>query len=126
MRSSRVVVPCDVHFSDDAAAIMEKLQKDGKGLEDLEGDDAETFRAGVEFFPRILKNDGHNFLPAFTSEAEIGEKQLQDAARVNMPFLHAIGMAKDSDENLEGIVVNAFTDNFILRKPELFTMTFSA
>ncbi len=116
MRSSGVVVPCDVHLSDEAAAIMEKLQKEGKKLEDLEGDDAETFQAGVEFFPRILENDGHGFLPVFTSEAEIGKKQLQDAARVNMPFLHAIGMAKDSNENLEGIVVNAFTDNFILRK----------
>ncbi len=116
MRSSSVVVPCDMGLSDEAAAIMEKLKKDGKSLDDLEGADADTFQAGVKFFPRILESEGHKFLPAFTSETEIGEENLQDSARVDMPFLHAIDMANDADENIEGIVVNAFTDNFIVKK----------
>ncbi len=34
MRSSSVVVPCDMGLSDEAAAIMEKLKKDGKSLDD--------------------------------------------------------------------------------------------
>jgi hypothetical protein len=119
LRSSSVAVPCDVQLSDEAAAILEKLKKEGKNSNELEGSDAETFRSGVRFAPRILESSGHKFFPAFTDEAEIKEDVIQDAECVRMPVLHAIDMASDPDMGLDGIVVNAFTDNFIVKK-ELF------
>lgn len=118
LRSSNVVVPCDVQLSDEAEAIMNKLKKAGKELDDMTEEEAEVFNAGMHFFPMILENETHKFMPAFTGEEEIGD-HADGAARVNMPFLHAIDMALDEGNELEGIVINPYSDNFIVSK-ELF------
>ncbi len=114
LRSGSVIVPCDVNLSDKASAIMDKLKSEGKDIDSLEGEDEETFRSGIFFNPNILENDGHRFFPAFSSAEEMGD-HLAEASKVNMPFLHAIDMALDGDD-VEGIVVNPYTDNFIVGK----------
>ncbi len=103
LRSSGVVVPCDVQPSEE---------------DSLDGKEAEKFQAGMHFLPSILESDGHKFIPVFTNVDEIGD-HAEDAARVNMSFLAAIEMALDAGNAIEGIVVNAYTDNFIVNK-ELF------
>ncbi len=117
LRSCEVVVPCDIQLSEEAAALMDKLQKDGKNLDDLPEEEQEKFNDGTNFLPMILESDGHKFLPVFGNEDEIGD-HAEDAARVHMPFLHAMEMASDGDD-IEGIVVNPYTENFIVNK-ELF------
>ena len=118
LRSCSVIVPCAIQLNDAAAAIMEKLENDGKSIDDLSEEEAGIFQQGMHFDPAILESEGHKFLPAFSNAEEIGE-HMEDGARVNMPFLHAIEMALDAGNDIEGIVINAYTDNFIINK-ELF------
>ena len=119
LRSSRVLMPCDVQLSEEASAIMDKLNKEGKSLDDIDNEkDANIVNSGTQFFPLILTADKHRFVPVFTCEEEIGD-HCGDSARVTMPFLHAIDMALDTGNDIEGIVVNPYTDDFILDK-ELF------
>lgn len=116
LRSSKVFVPCDLQLSDEAKAIMDRLEKDGKDLDTLEGKEADTVQEGMNFIPGILESEGHKYFPAFSSDAEIGDKA-EGMARVNMPFVHAIDMALD--EGVDGIVINPYTDDFFVDK-ELF------
>ena len=88
LRSSGVVVPCDVQPSEE---------------DSLDGKEAEKFQAGMHFLPSILESDGHKFIPVFTNVDEIGD-HAEDAARVNMSFLAAIEMALDAGNAIEGIV----------------------
>lgn len=115
LRSSSVIVPCDIHLSDEAAAIMDKLNADGKDIDSLEGTEAETFHTGMRFEPNLLENSGHKFFPAFSRPEEFGN-HLENAARVSMPFMHAIDMALEAGPDIEGIVINAYMDNFIINK----------
>lgn len=118
LRSSSVIVPCDIELTDAAKAIADKIEAAGKTIDDLEGEDAAKFAEGMILLPRFLENSGHKFLPAFTNEDEIGD-QMDGAARFHMPFLHVIEMAAEGYVEYEGIVINAFTDDFIVNK-ELF------
>ena len=114
LRSSKVYVPCDVKLSEEAQAILDQLEKDGKDLESL-GDEAKAqFNKGISFVPKILSSEGHKFFPVFSSKEEIGD-HFPDTSSVNMPFLHAIELAS-ADEKIEGIVLNAFTQDFIVQK----------
>lgn len=114
LRSSKVYVPCDVKLSEEAQAILDQLEKDGKDLESL-GDEAKAqFNKGISFVPKVLSSEGHKFFPVFSSKEEIGD-HFPDTSSVNMPFLHAIEMAS-ADEKIEGIVLNAFTQDFIVEK----------
>ena len=115
LRSSEVMVPCEIHLSDEAAELMNRLEKDGKDVDSLDGDQAQILQDGMQFIPAILESEGHKFVPVFSNEAEMGDK-LEDAARVTMPFIHAMDMATDAGSDIEGIVINAYTDNFILNK----------
>ena len=63
--------------------------------------------------PDILENSGKLYFPVFTTPAEMGEYG-QDLSKVQKHFLEAILLASDNEPKVEGIVVNAFTDNFIL------------
>ena len=118
IRSSKVFVPCDVELSKEAEAIMDKLKKDGKDLDSLEGKDAETVQQGMNFIPGILENDTGKYFPTFSNDAEIGDKA-EGMALVNMPFLHAMDMALDEGDDIKGIVINPYTDNFLVDR-ELF------
>lgn len=114
LRSSNVLVPCDVELSEESQAILEKLDKNGKSIEDLTGDEKERFQQGLSFVPAVLVNDGHKFFPVFSSKEEFGD-HFEDGSAMSMPFLHAIEMASDGD-GIEGIVLNAFSQPFVIEK----------
>lgn len=114
LRSSKVLVPCEVELSDDAKAILDQLEKDGKSLDSLSGELKERFEAGLSFVPAVLVNDGHKFFPVFSSREEMGD-QFQEGSAMNTPFLHALELAANGDE-IEGIVLNAFTQGFVVEK----------
>ena len=81
---------------------------------------SEESDAPVRMVPEILRNQNHAFLPVFSSREEM--KDFPDSAPiVQDSFLHALTLAEDSEEELFGIVINAFTEPFVLEK-ELFAL----
>nr|MCR4839160.1 SseB family protein [Eubacterium sp.] len=119
IRSSSVLVPCDVLLSDEASAIADRLEKEGKTPDSLVGEEADIFAEGAEFVPILLvADDGKKYMPAFTGEEEIG-KHAEENARVHTPFIHALDMALSADDNISGIVINPYTDDYLLNR-ELF------
>lgn len=120
LHSSDVIVPCNIELNKDALSLYESCQKAGKDIDSMNEAELARFRAGMIFHPIILerKDNKQQCVPAFTTEQEAG-KSHEDAAMVNMPFLNAIKLAKDADEQIDEIVVNPYTNPFTVEK-ELF------
>ena len=114
--SSLVTVAYDIHLSDEAAAILEKLHKEGKDLRDLQGEDAKKFQAGAKRFLKVSKNDGEVSLAVFTDESEINKQEMPCAGCDRMSIFQAIDIASVQYGTLDWIVINAFTDNLRIRK----------
>lgn len=55
------------------------------------------------------------FFPAFTSIDEMGEYG-EHFSKVEKQFLEVIYLAKNNDKKVAGIVMNAFTDPFVIDK----------
>lgn len=69
--------------------------------------------------PVILKNkDGNNFYPVFTSKEQIPDGQKYPAL-LFLPFMECVKLAKKSEANLKGIVVNPFTTNLVIHPAAL-------
>jgi len=67
-------------------------------------------------FPCLLRNgDGQNFFPMYTSQKQIGEGQKFDLL-ITVTFATCRSMAENPNLKVEGIVLNPFTDNLILKK----------
>ena len=118
LRNSEVIVPCFVEVSDNAAPIMDKINN-GADYDSLSEKEKVILRDGAKFFPDVLTSDGKAFLPAYTSESEIGDHHKESKARLHMPIFGAIDMAVDMIKDVAGIVINPYTENFIVNK-ELF------
>ncbi len=116
LRSSFVIVPCEVEFDDKAAAIMSRLEKDGRDIDSLEGEDAETLQNGMHFIPSVIESEGRRYLPAFTGDAEMDADKIGDVSFVHMPIPAAIEMSQKKENSFDGIVINPFTDSFVLDK----------
>lgn len=63
--------------------------------------------------PDILRNGDALFMPVFSSEETMGEYGDQ-FSKVQKPMLEAMDMAEKSENRLYGIVVDAFTDHYVL------------
>ena len=70
--------------------------------------------------PDILQSGEDFFLPAFTSAEEMGDYGRQ-FSKLEKPFREAVALARNHEKNLKGIVVNAFSEPFILPE-ELFDL----
>ncbi len=69
--------------------------------------------------PLILKSkDGDNFLPIFTSPAQLPKEQKYPAV-IFVPFIQCVKAAVKESNGLKGIVVNPFTDNLVVHQPAL-------
>ena len=115
LRSSKVLVPCQVELSEEAQSILNQLEKDGKKLVSLDEEEKKRFEAGLSFIPAILENNGYRFFPVFSSREEM-DKEFEAESVMNTPFLHAMEMAYNEGEEIEGIVLNAFTQAFVIEK----------
>ncbi len=68
----------------------------------------------------ILSSNHKYYFPVFSSLVEMWEYG-EGISKISMPFLDAIKKAIKADKNVEGIVVNAFTDSVVIPK-SLFDM----
>ncbi len=119
LRDSDVWIPCRAVFS----------EMDQKRIEELIGDPDKTDFSeliGKEFsakdhirmIPDILQNDTGYYFPVFTSADEMGEYG-NSFSKVEHSFMHSITLAENNEKEVKGIVINAFTQNFVLPR-ELF------
>ena len=118
LRSSYVWVPFTAVLSErDQKRFEEMVMPKIDNLDVLVG---ETFVNSdeIRFIPDTLENGEECFFPAFTSEEEMGEYGKRFST-IQMSLPEALALARKNEKNVSGIVVNAFTDNYILNR-ELF------
>lgn len=72
------------------------------------------------FTPAVIKNNDEDFIPAFSSEDMIEENE-KIAAHLKIPF-EVLSMAVQEGKDLYGIVVNPFTEPFIISRDILQDM----
>ena len=119
LRDSDVWVPCNAIMSENDQANMEELL----GVTEA-GEDIDAFNENivgkvfvnqdpVRLVPDILQNGDDFFFPGFSSEEEMGEYGTH-FSKVPSSFLHAINLARNNEKDLKGIVVNAFSEPFVL------------
>ena len=117
LSKSVICVPCNAIMSDrDREALDRKVQAamDENGGEDLVG---ETFATEdeVRMVPDILQNGDDYFFPVFTSGEEMGEYG-EAFSKVSMSFIEAVGLAENNDSNVAGIVINAFSEPYVINR----------
>lgn len=115
LRDSNVWVPCNAVMSEADQKRFEDLLGDlGGDFEKLEGKEFVALDE-TRLIPDILQNGDALFFPVFSSIEEMGEYG-DNFSKVEEPFLKALILAKNNDNDLTGIVVNAFSEPFILDK----------
>ena len=122
LRDSYVWVPCYAILSDADYAMIEKMAKDaesGEGLDSLKGQQFTTMD-NVRLVPDILQNGDAFFFPVFTSAEEMGEYG-DHFSKVEKHFLETIVLARNNEKDVTGIVINAFSEPFVVNK-ELFEL----
>lgn len=116
LRDSYVWIPCNAIMSEnDEVRLLEMLESAEEGS--LVGS---TFsnKNDVRMVPDILQNGDKYFFPVFSNVEAMGEYG-NNFSKVQKHFIEAIHMAKVNEKELEGIVINAFSEPMIIDK-ELF------
>lgn len=120
LRDSWVWIPCETVLGDgDYETVLKDIKEAeaGDGLDSMIGKEFRT-QEDIRFVPDILKGGDDYYFPAFTSEEEMGEYG-QNFSRIQQHFLEAINLAKNNKKKVVGIVINAFSEPFVINK-ELF------
>lgn len=122
LRDSYVWVPCTAILSEADMDMFERAAKKAEAsgnLELLVGQEFST-QDNVRLVPDILQNGDEFFFPVFTTAEEMGEYG-SGFSKVEKHFLEAIILAKNNDRDVAGIVINAFSEPFVIDK-ELFEL----
>ena len=85
---------------------VEKLKNAKAGMTFKSTDD-------IRMIPDILQNGDEYFFPVFTSAAEMGEYG-DNFSKIEKWFLEAIPLAFNNEKKVSGIVINAFTEPFVV------------
>lgn len=120
LRDSFVWIPCNAVLSEaDQKAFTELIDKADGDLDSLKGIELSS-QDNIRMIPDILQNGDKYFFPAFTTAEDMGEYG-QHFSKVQKHFLEVITLAKNNDKNVSGIVINAFTEPWVLDR-EIFDM----
>ena len=117
LRDSWIWVPCNAIMSDADYEVMEKAVKAaqaGEGLDSLVG---QTFtnKDEVRLVPDILQNGDDYYFPVFTTAEEMGEYGT-NFSKIEKHFLEAVNLAENNEKHVAGIVINAFSEPFVIPK----------
>lgn len=69
----------------------------------------------ARLIPGILQNGDNFFFPVFSNEEAMGEYG-KGSSKVQKHFLEALVLAKNNEKDLAGIIINAFTEPYVLDK----------
>ncbi len=115
LRDSRIWIPCRAVLSDADQEALEKRMKEAEengGYDTLEGTIL-TNRDPIRMVPDILQSGEDYFFPVFSSADEMGEYG-NGFSKVEKYFLEAAGLARNNERNVKGIVINAFSEPFVI------------
>lgn len=115
LTKSRVIVPCKIELSDRAQEIMQKLKQTGKDIDSLDDHTREELFDGMTKIPHTLTSNEKTFFPIFSKGESVGD---DDVAEVDVSFIEAAQITLSNDD-LFGIVLNAFTDSIVFEKDAL-------
>lgn len=122
LRDSWIWIPCNAIMSDADYAALEEAVKDAEqigGLDSLVGKTLSN-QDNIRMVPDILQNGEDFFFPVFTSAEEMGEYG-QQFSKIEKHFLDAANLARNNEKKVKGIVINAFSEPFVV-PCELFEM----
>ena len=113
LRDSYVWVPCNAVLGEaDQKAFAEMMDKAGDDPAALVGMEMKN-QEKIRLVPDILQNGDNFFFPAFITQEDMGQYG-QYFSKVKKHFLEAIALARNNEKQLSGIVINAFTEPWIL------------
>ena len=115
LRDSTVLVPCTVVMGENDQAEMERRVKEAMESGNPESLKGMTFTTSevTRMVPDILTSGEEFFFPVFSGESEPGEYGTH-FSMIPVSFLKAIRMARANERQLKGIVVDAFSEPFVL------------
>ena len=115
LRDSFVWIPCNAILSDRDYENWSKVVLDAADKDDLDSVVGHTFtnQDNIRFVPDILKNGDDLFFPVFTSDDEMGEYG-ERFSKLQKHFLEAANLARNNEKNVKGIVINPFSESFII------------
>ena len=119
LRDSLIWIPCNAVMSDADYEALEKVVKQNGGLDSLVGKTLSN-QDNIRMVPDILQSGEDFFFPVFTTAEEMGEYG-QGFSKTEKHFLEAANLARNNEKNVAGIVINAFTEPFIIPR-DLFDM----
>ena len=122
LRDSLVWIPCNAILGDgDMDAIMKLIKEAAEtdGPDSLIGKTLSN-QETIRMVPDILQNGEGYFFPVFTTAEEMGEYG-NGFSKIQKHFLEAANLARNNEKNVSGIVINAFSEPFIIPR-DLFDM----
>ena len=120
LRDSWMWIPCSAILGEaDQKAFAEMMDKAGGDPAELVGMEMKN-QEKIRLVPEILQNGEAFFFPAFITTEDMGDYG-QYFSKVKKHFLEVIALARNNEKQLSGIVINAFTEPWILDR-ELFDL----
>ena len=115
LRDSYVWVPCNMILSDEDYETWSKAVLDAADKGEIDSIIGQEFTAhdNIRMVPDILQNDDNYFFPVFTTDEEMGEYG-EHFSKIQSHFLEAMNLARNNEKNVCGIVINAFSESFVI------------
>lgn len=122
LRDSWVWIPCNAIMSDADYEAFSKVVKEADEKGDLNSIVGQEMVAhdSIRMVPDILQNGDDFFFPVFSSAEEMGEYG-NGFSKIQKHFLEAANLARNNEKNVTGIVINAFSEPFVVPR-ELFDL----
>ena len=105
LRDSYVWIPCNVNIS----------EADTEQFLNAQVGDTVTSAEDIRFTPDILQNGDLFYFPVFSNCDQMGTDYVNHFSKIEKHFFEAMSLA-NARENVEGIVLDAFTQPFIVKK----------
>lgn len=115
LRDSFVWVPCNMMMSDKDYETLSEAILDAANSGDMDSLVGQELTAddNIRMVPDILQNGDSFFFPVFTSAEEMGEYG-ENFSKIQSHFLEAMNLARNNEKNICGIVINAFSESFVI------------
>lgn len=105
-------MPCTaVTDEKDDEKVKKMIEEAGDDPESLVGKEYAS-EEGIRIVPKFIEGGEHLYLPVFSSTDEMIEDS--ETSEVETDIFEAILLAENCDQKLRGIVVNPFTQGFIM------------
>ena len=112
LKASTVWIPFTAVLSkSDEEDLMKTVKEKGEDIVGTEWSNKQTIR----LIPDILQSGDEYYFPVFISEKEAGDYG-KHFSILPQKFLDAIALARNNQKDVTGIVINAFTEPFLVKK----------